>query len=345
MTWLAWRQFRATAATAVTLVALLAAVLAATGPAIAREHAAGIDRCAGEADGCLQFAQQFFTDHRSAFLALIAAILAAPALIGMLWGAPLVSRELESGTHRLAWTQSVTRSRWLVTKLALVGGASILAAASCSAVVTWWSGPIDDAAATQYPRITPLVFAARGAVPAAYAAFAFMLGVVVGLLTRRTLPAIVATLAIFVAVQIAMPLLVRPHLATPVEETITISRADLGGINIPRENQPIGVRLKAPATGRREGAWVLASHAIDRDGRRVATISLPRDGACAPSPGRRGLTQACFAEIRSLGYRHHLEYLPARSFWRLQALETAIFLALALALAATSVALLNRRTA
>ena len=44
-----------------------------------------------------------------------------PAVIGAFWGAPLISRELEAGTFRLAWNQSVTRTRWTLVKLALVG--------------------------------------------------------------------------------------------------------------------------------------------------------------------------------------------------------------------------------
>ena len=48
-------------------------------------------------------------------------LLVVPAIIGIFWGAPLVARELETGTYRLAWTQSVTRTRWLAVKLAVVG--------------------------------------------------------------------------------------------------------------------------------------------------------------------------------------------------------------------------------
>ena len=40
-----------------------------------------------------------------------------PALIGAFWGAPLITREFEAGTFRLAWNQSVTRARWLAIKL------------------------------------------------------------------------------------------------------------------------------------------------------------------------------------------------------------------------------------
>ena len=54
-------------------------------------------------------------------VALITLVLVVPALIGMFWGAPLIAHELETGTFRLAWTQSVSRRRWLLVKMGLVG--------------------------------------------------------------------------------------------------------------------------------------------------------------------------------------------------------------------------------
>jgi hypothetical protein len=55
-----------------------------------------------------------------------------PAFIGAFWGAPLIARERETGTLRLAWTQSITRRRWLGTKFAAIG--------ACTVVVTEQSG-------------------------------------------------------------------------------------------------------------------------------------------------------------------------------------------------------------
>jgi ABC-type transport system involved in multi-copper enzyme maturation permease subunit len=52
------------------------------------------------------------TDHDKVLADLLGpGLLPIPALLGMFWGAPLIARELESGTYRLAWTQSVTRRR------------------------------------------------------------------------------------------------------------------------------------------------------------------------------------------------------------------------------------------
>ena len=76
---------------------------------------------------------------------LEAAGLAVPGLIGMFWGAPLVAREFETGTFRLAWTQGVTRTRWLAAKLAVAGAAAIAAGELFTLMVNWWSSPIHKA--------------------------------------------------------------------------------------------------------------------------------------------------------------------------------------------------------
>src|SRR4029453_7285318 len=81
-------------------------------------------------------------------LAVTAVVLLLPALIGLFWGAPLLARELEAGTHRLVWNQSITRTRWLAVKLAVTGLAAMTAAGLGSLVVSWWANPIEKAAHT-----------------------------------------------------------------------------------------------------------------------------------------------------------------------------------------------------
>ena len=115
-------------------------------------------------------------DDGTARLWLGVLVLVAPALIGMFWGAPLVAREFEDGTFRLAWTQSVTRARWMAVKLAVVGLASMTAVGLLSLVVTWWAGPLDRADLNQFAT-----FDQRGIAPLGYAAFAFALGVTIGI--------------------------------------------------------------------------------------------------------------------------------------------------------------------
>jgi hypothetical protein len=325
MIWLTWRQFRAAATMLYAALAVLAAILVLTGPGLADDYAAGVAACTGQGGGCAGFVQRFFRDNRGSFLAVTAIVLVLPALIGLFWGAPLISRELEAGTNRLAWSQSITRTRWLAVKLGLTGLAAVAAAGLGSLAVTWWSSPIDKAAA-DYPRMAPLLFDARGIVPVAYAAFAFALGVTVGMLVRRTVPAMAITLAVFVAVQIAMPLLVRPHLLPPTRSTVEITTSNLDGLQA-GPNGPIRVMTKATDPG----AWVLSSHTVDASGRAVDSIPLsPASGPCAPAP--QGIS-ACLAEIKRLGYRQVVTYHAANRFWPFQWIESGIYTVLALGLA------------
>ena len=166
--------------------------------------------CGGD---CHDFRDRFVDDNQGLLLMTTVVVLLVPGLIGLFWGAPLVARELDAGTHRLVWNQSVTRSRWLSMSFVLVGLGAALVAALVVWAVDWWSEPL-DAASLQDPRLPwGMTFAARGVVPVAYAVFVFVLGVTIGMLARRPLPAMAITLAVFVAVQALVPLAVRTHLA------------------------------------------------------------------------------------------------------------------------------------
>ena len=117
-----------------------------------------------------------------------------PGLIGVFVGAPLVARELESGTFRFAWTQGRSRVQWIVTKLVLLAIVLTALALAFSALFTWWYGPFDAITGRMAPygayEISGLVFAAR-------TLFGFTLGVAAGLLIRRTVPAMAATAAVW----------------------------------------------------------------------------------------------------------------------------------------------------
>jgi ABC-type transport system involved in multi-copper enzyme maturation permease subunit len=331
MIWLTWRQFRAPAAMMAAALATLAAILALTGPGLADDYTTGITACTTQSGGCFTFLQRFYHDYQAPFLAVSALMLVLPALLGLFWGAPLVTRELEAGTHRLVWNQSVTRTGWLAVKLALVGLAAMAAAGLGSLAVTWWSSPIDKAAHTfSFPKMSPLLFDTRGIAPIAYAAFAFALGVSVGMLARRTLAAMASTLAVFVAVQVAMPLLVRPHLLPPARSTIQITESNVEDFQF----QPGADRIRVSAKAADTGAWVLSSHTVDASGHAVDPIPLSTSsGPCAPSGPPEQALSACLAEIKRLGYRQQLTYQPSSRFWAFQWYESGIYTALALGLA------------
>jgi ABC-type transport system involved in multi-copper enzyme maturation permease subunit len=285
---------------------------------------------------------QLTPNDRRLYWAATIVVAMAPALIGAFWGAPLVARELEAGTHRLAWTQSVTRTRWLATRV----GLTVLAAAAAMGVlvlaVTWWAAPLDGATSETHgslpDRLTPVVFGMRGIVPVAYGVFAVAAGVAVGTLLRRSLPAMATTLVVVAFAQIAVPLWVRPHLVTPVTQTVAISSDNLDGIGLRGGPDPILV-LTVHTGDRGEGNrgdWVLSNDTIDSAGRTISSAPawfaqcLPppsAEGAPATVQGK-GTLEACFTRLAAEGYRQKLVYQPAGRFWPLQWAETGVFLAL-----------------
>jgi hypothetical protein len=320
MMWLTWRQFRAQTSVAVGALALLAVAFAATGLHLAHLYDTTAATCQVQHD--CQLALNVF-QAKDTFLQDLARLLmiAAPALIGIFWGAPLIAHEVEVGTHRLAWTQSVTRLRWLAVKLGLAGLASMAAAGLLSLMVTWWSSPFDKAS---MDRLAPSVFGERGIVPIGYAAFAFALGVTVGLLIRRTVPAMAVTLVVFAAAEAAFALRVRFHLLPPLR---VASALNPNWVTQTGSGGPAGAgSLFVGISPNLPGAWVGSSQVTTTAG---STSLGPQPAACGPNSSYT----ACQAAISRMHLRQVIIYQPGSRFWELQWYETAIYLAVALALA------------
>jgi hypothetical protein len=330
MIWLTWRQFRAQTVAAAGLLALLAIAFAVTGPQLAHLYDTTVATCQAHHD--CQIAINAFQSQDSFLQSLIRLVmLVAPALIGIFWGAPLIAHELEAGTQRLAWTQSVTRLRWLAVKLGLAGLASMAAAGLLSLMVTWWSSPFDRLGAG---RMDPAVFSQRGIVPVGYGAFAFALGVTAGMLIRRTVPAMAVTLAVFAAVVSGFAGKVRFHLIPPLHLTspLNMSWVTETGIGGPAGPNSLLVNI----TPNVPGAWIGSSQVTTAAG----STSL---GPPPPGCGANSTYRACTAAIGRLHLRQVLVYQPGSRFWALQWYETAIYLALALALAGFCVWWVRRR--
>jgi hypothetical protein len=188
----AWTRFRTQALVGAGVLAIAGAVLLLTGIQLNHAYYAAVAVCEQQGNCAHMFTYTFPSQgYLNAASTLGAAGLAVPGLIGMFWGAPLAAREFETGTFRLAWTQGVTRTRWLAAKLAIAGVAAIAVGELFSLMVAWWSNPIHKAD-PGYTEFTSGSFH-TGIAPAGYAAFAFVLGVTAGLLIRHTLPAMAVT--------------------------------------------------------------------------------------------------------------------------------------------------------
>jgi hypothetical protein len=262
-------------------------------------------------------------------------VIAVPALIGIFWGAPLIGRELETGTHQLAWNQTVTRTRWLAVKLTVVGVAAIATSAILSWLLTWWAGPLDDLNGNRWAAMT---FASRDIVPLGYAAFAFALGTTLGLLLRRTLPAMAITLAVFIAVQVLVPTLIRPHLLPSTTATFPINRDSASQFhNFGGSQTEFHFDLPTP-----RGAWLTSQPPVKNSAGQVVRIEnypdcFPDGPGDAPDLSRIG---ACLAKDN---LHQTVTYHAASHYWPLQWMETGIFLVLAGALAGTCFWRIRRR--
>jgi ABC-type transport system involved in multi-copper enzyme maturation permease subunit len=224
MIWLTWRQHRRQALVAVLGLAVLAAVLIPTGlPMYDALQDTGLRDCLrtiGEAElvdvstasACEQADSAFSSQYDSrTLLALLLVFL--PLLAGMFWGATLVAREVEHGTHRLVWTQGVTRLRWLLVKGGLVAAAAAVLAAAYAGLAWWWITPL----ASGNTRLDFIFFDIAGLAPVGYVVFAVALGVLAGAVSRKVLPAMGITLVGFLAVRVGLAAGVRPRFQSPLE--------------------------------------------------------------------------------------------------------------------------------
>jgi ABC-type transport system involved in multi-copper enzyme maturation permease subunit len=376
MIWLTWRQFRGQAITAAAALAAFAIVLAVGEPSLSGVyHSSGFASCHGAA--CTGLASTFINDLSSGagiagvpetrymilYFLSVMVILIAPAIIGIFWGAPLIARELETGTFRLTWNQSITRTRWLAVKLALIGVAAMAVTEAFSLIQAWWAAPIGKAVGLGgggsifgETRFGVFVFPTHGITPLGYAAFGFALGVTVGLLVRRAVPAMAITLAIFAAAQFVTPL-VRPNLFPTSQTVATIAAA---GANVSLTANP-SLAFTATSVPGHPGSWIISSEGVNVAGQPVSSVPAacealvpqanvthrgPRTnvahrggGPTTSGPGSNTLNNC----VAGHGIRVAESYQPAGHYWPLQWSETGLFLALALALTGFCFWRLNRR--
>jgi ABC-type transport system involved in multi-copper enzyme maturation permease subunit len=317
MTWLTWRQFRAQAVVAFAALAALAIHLVILGFRMRDAYTADVAGC--RPTDCTAARHAFEDTYGDSVVLTGALLLAVPALIGLFWGAPLVTRELEARTDRMVWNQSITRLHWLAVKLALLTLISMTVTGLYSLLLTWSASRYDQLAGDRFSAMT---FAARNVVPIGYAAFAFVLGTVVGMLVRRTLPAMALTLALFAAIQVLVPTAIRQHLMTPVTSTVhldaeAIERADFMGIN--ETGAEIGGYTMP-------GAWSLTtmSEIFNADG---TPYTAEQGEQC-----RQGDMQATIACTARQNLHFSYTYQPAGRYWPFQWIELSAFLALSLLL-------------
>jgi hypothetical protein len=325
MIWVTWAQHRREALVSGIILTVAAALLVITGLIILADFkSSGAANCApvaGPAVGvfvsgtsCEQVLGAFFSRWNGLTETASLALMTLPVLLGVFIAAPLLSREFEQRTHLFAWSQSITKLRWVLVKLGLFAAVVLISAGALTVLVIWWHSPLDRG----FSGGPWAAFDVQGLAPIGYAVFALSLGTLAGLVIRRTIPAMALTLFVFVGVRILIGALVRPHFMT----AFTGSAPDL-----------------------KQGSWLLsASYYADAQGHHVSFEQVNQMVTVYASTNPKTFNgSTVMAYLHQQGISLLTDYQPPDRFWTFQLIEAALFFGLAIGLIAASLWWLQRR--
>ncbi|HEX9518166.1 MAG TPA: hypothetical protein VF940_18530 [Streptosporangiaceae bacterium] len=299
LAWVTWRQHRTAVAGILTALAVAAAVMTLV---TAPSHDA--------------FPPQ--SRYRETMFASVLWLLQlAPVLAGIFVGAPLLAREAENGTLKLAWTQGTGRVRWLLSRVIPIAALLAGAAAGVGAELRWWLATAGWAGPAswlpQFFSLNPLPFAG-------WVTLGLSLGIFLGALIRRTVPAMAATLVCYLALYYEVTLSSRQRYLPPLHRPLAVQFSSGGGYSY-------GAYW---ASGRGPGPDLLSTG--------------------LGWPNGRLLSDAQIAHHSAGWFRlHHIQlwvtYQPASRYYLFQYIEFGWLIGLSLLLMAATVVLIRRRAA
>jgi len=327
MMWLTWRQHRGQFLFVLAGLAVITAVVVPFGLSMHRAFVEmGLADCtaalspsvlsgAGPADPaairCADLADEFVFQYGSRAVIGGVLLLMIPLAIGLVMGTQLVADDTDHGTHRLVWTQGVTRQRWYAAKIGLVCAVAAVISGAYGLLGYWYLIPIARSGAGRI-----MLSDMHGATPVAYALFAVALGVFTGAMWRKVPPAIAATLFGFIAVRVAVRS-ARPNFLPPLERTL------------PVQWDPAEIAFGSPYWLRLNGDLEVASAEYDAAGR-VITSETGMRFCPSPSPSTPSYFDLrCTSPDFPLVDYNVMLFHPDSRFWTFQLIEVAIFVALA----------------
>ncbi|MCP2242526.1 ABC transporter permease [Lentzea aerocolonigenes] len=332
MIWVSWRRQRAQLLTLLGLLVVGAGVItllrssmidSLTSAGLTGCVSVPLDQCTAPAAAAKSFAEAWANPLDIARMS----ILFGPALIGVFIGAPLFARELEQGTHVLAFTQSVSRTRWMVSKLVMALVPALVVLAVLQSMVSWWLSAAGTLGPLMNGPFTALNFSIGHVSPAGYALFAFALGTFIGVMSRRTLVAMTAGLGAFVVVRFA--------LAGLVDRLVPAQRVE--------------VSPDKELTVYTDGSLVLDHGYLDAAGQPVAQDKVNAlTAACKSVPQGSGTAesqQEFLACLPKSGLaKRYADFIPESQAWQVHLVDAAIFGALAVLLLAGTTWALRRQS-
>jgi hypothetical protein len=329
MAWVSWRHHRIALGGVAVFLGALAVWLWIAGLQLRHAYAAAAACHPSSSAACQNLISSFQSTNvilKGGFV-----LQPVPALIGAFVGAPMLAREIETGTFRYAWTQAFGGRRWTLAKLVLVGVAVAAVAGAFSVLVSWYYQPyLATGNGTQFSSPSPLspgLFDLRGVAFAAWTLAAFATGALAGMLIRRVVPAIVAALAAYAGLALLAGNVLRQHYLTP----LVTSKIVPGSAWITSGWWTKGGKF---AFGGRPPVSLLQQLCP------ASFVTGPGGGIAIK--GGAGAPATCLVQH---GYTQWSDYQPASHFWPFQWIEGGWLLALSVLLIAVTVWLVRRRVA
>jgi len=327
-----WRQHRFALVGVAALLGAAAVYLWIVGSSLHHAYAAAV-ACRPVGSPACQDAVNTFNGLDN-FLSNGLIVQVLPVLIGTFVGAPLLAREMETGTFRYTWTQGFGRRRWTLAKLVALGLAVTVAAGLFSLVLGWYYQPYFSTGnyALAVVELSPFnsgLFDLGRVTFAGWTLAAFAIGALAGMLIRRVVPAIAATLAVYAGLAFAVGGFLREQYLTPLVTT---------GLNL---------------TG---SAWVLGQwwtkSGVTLSQATMVQVMDPifaRQIPAVPSNDVHLFKQQALAStvqyLTRHGYTYWTRYQPGSRFWPFQWIEGGWLLALSVLLIGGTAWLVRRRAA
>ena len=321
MAWVTWRQHRAALIGVAAFLGILALYVWISGLHLHNVYSAAIN-CGSPT--CSDAINNF--NGTNGFLSNGGVLQIVPVVIGAFVGAPVLAREMETGTFRYAWTQGFERWRWALAKLVGLAVVVTAAAGAIGLLFSWYFQPYFKAAnarlsLTETSRFAPGLFDLRPVTLAAWTLVAFAIGALAGMLIRRVVPAIVATLAAYLGLALLAGGVLREHYLAPM----VTSR----------------LNVFTPA-------WILARQ-WSKAGRPVSQSVLNQvlQGGGPQLAGKGGVPQSLnsWRYLVQHGYTQLTTYQPTSRFGTFQLIEGSWLFVLSALFIATSVWIVKKKLA
>ena len=327
-----WRQHRFALVGVAALLGVVAVLIWIAGTSMHHSYAAAVACQPAGLPACTEADLTFLGSYGFLSNGIILQVL--PVLIGAFIGAPLLAREMETGTFRYAWTQGFGRWRWALAKLVTLAVAVTVLAEVFSLVLSWYYQPYfvpsnQSLGLTEYTPFFPGLFDLHGVAFAVWTLAAFAIGAVTGMLIRRVVPAIAATLAVYAGLAFAAGGLLREHYLTPLVTT---------SLNVPSSAWVLGQWWT-------KGGVTLSQATMYQVFNSTMQTVAPTGPAVNGPSGKDQAFASMLQYLGQHGYTQWTRYQPGSRFWPFQWIESGWLLALSVLLIAATIWLVRRRAA